>query len=75
MFLRVKRSVQSGQTYEYFQIVESYREAGHVRQRVRATLGRRDQLVASGALDSLLTSLGRFSERLWVVERIRTAGL
>lgn len=75
MFLRVKRSVQSGQTYEYLQIVESYREAGHVRQRVRATLGRRDQLVASGALDALLTSLGRFSERFRVVERVRTQGL
>ena len=75
MFLRVKRSVQGGQTYEYLQIVESYREAGHVRQRVRATLGRRDQLVASGALDALLTSLGRFSERFRVVERVRTEGL
>ncbi len=75
MFLRVKRSVQGGQTYEYLQIVESYREAGRVRQRVRATLGRRDQLVASGALDALLTSLGRFSERFRVVERVRTAGL
>lgn len=75
MFLRVKRSVHGGQTYEYLQIVESYRDAGHVRQRVRATLGRRDQLVGSGALDALLTSLGRFSERLRVVERVRTAGL
>ncbi len=75
MFLRVKRSVQGGQTYEYLQIVESYREAGHVRQRVRATLGRRDQLVTSGALDGLLTSLARFSERLRVVAQVRTTGL
>jgi hypothetical protein len=75
MFLRVKRSVHRGQTYEYLQIVESYREGEHVRQRVRATLGRRDQLVASGALDALLTSLGRFSERFRVVEQIRTQGL
>jgi Transposase DDE domain len=75
MFVRVKRSVQGGQTYEYLQLVESFREAGHVRQRVRATLGRRDQLVASGALDSLLRSLARFSDRLCVVERVRTEGL
>jgi len=75
MFVRVKRSVQGGQTYEYLQLVESFREAGHVRQRVRATLGRRDQLVASGALDGLLQSLARFSDRLRVVERVRTAGL
>ena len=40
MFIRVKGSVQRGQTYEYLQLVESYREAGYVRQRVRATLGR-----------------------------------
>jgi hypothetical protein len=71
MFLRVKRSVQGGQTYEYLQIVEAFREAGRVRQRVRATLGRRDQLGASGALDGLLTSLARFSERLRVVEQVR----
>ena len=75
MFVRVKRSVQGGQAYEYLQLVESFREAGRVRQRVRATLGRRDQLVASGALDSLLHSLARFSDRLRVVERVRSGGL
>lgn len=75
MFVRVKRSDQGGRTYEYLQIVESFREAGHVRQRVLVTLGRRDQLVAEGSLDGLLTSLARFSERLRVVERIRTEGL
>jgi hypothetical protein len=75
MFVRVKRSVQQRTVYEYLQIVESFREAGHVRQRVLATLGRRDQLVAAGTLDGLLTSLARFSERLRVVERVRTEGL
>ena len=35
-----------------------------MRQRVVGTLGRRDQLVASGALDGLLRGLARFSERL-----------
>ncbi len=40
-----------------------------------ATLGRRDQLVADGTLDQLLQSLARFSERLRVVERVRTEGL
>jgi hypothetical protein len=41
---------------------------------VIATLGRRDRL-ADGTVDQLLQSLARFSERLRVVERIRTEGL
>jgi hypothetical protein len=75
MFTRIKRSVHSGRTYEYLQIVESYREGPKVRQRVLATLGRVDDLVASGQLDGLLRSLSRFSERLRVVEAVRTSGL
>lgn len=75
MFVRSKRSVQNGVTYEYLQIVESFREAGKPRQRIIATLGRRDVLVASGTLDGLLRSLGKFSEKLRVVEAIRTEGL
>jgi hypothetical protein len=35
-----------------------------VRQEVLATLGRRDELTASGELDQLLLSLGRFSQNL-----------
>lgn len=75
MFVRVKRSVQKSGTYEYLQIVESRREAGAVRQRVIANLGRRDELVADGSLDALLRSLAKFSERLRVVEKVRQAGL
>jgi len=75
MFVRVKRSVQSGTTYEYLQIVESFRERGRPRQRVLATLGKRDVLVASGAVDGLLQSLAKFSERLRVVEAVRTQGI
>lgn len=75
MFVRVKRSVQSGATYEYLQIVESFRDRGKPRQRVLATLGKRDVLVASGALDGLLQSLAKFSERLRVVEAVRTQGI
>jgi hypothetical protein len=75
MFIRAKRSVQHGVTYEYLQIVHSYREGGKVRQRVLATLGRRDALVVSGAIDSLVTSWARFSQRLRVVEAIRTQGV
>ncbi len=50
MFFRVKRS----QGREYLQIVENRREAGRVKQRVIATLGRLEHLKASGQLDALL---------------------
>jgi hypothetical protein len=75
MFVRVKRSGSNGHAREYLQIVESRRDGGRVRQHVIATLGRRDQLVAEGTLDSLLQSLARFSERLRVVERVRAVGV
>lgn len=75
MFVRTKRSDRKSYSYEALQIVRSYREAGKVRQQVVATLGRRDQLAASGELDGLLRSLGKFSDNLRVVEAIRTSGL
>ncbi len=40
---------------------------GKVKQRVLHRLGRLDELVASGQLDTLLRSLGRFSEKLSVL--------
>jgi len=75
VFVRVKRSVQPSGTYEYLQIVESARQGPRVRQHVLATLGRRDELVADGTLDGLVRALARFSERLRVVECVRTTGL
>jgi len=75
MFVRVKRSVQESGTYEYLQIVESVRDGAHIRQRVIGNLGRRDQLVADGTLESLLQSLAKFSQRLRVVAKGRTEGL
>ena len=75
MFVRRKRSVRDGHAYEYLQLVRSYRTDGRVRQQVLATLGRRDALVASGQLDELLRSLGRFSHHLRVVEAVRSKGL
>jgi hypothetical protein len=75
MFVRVKRSVQTSGSYEYLQIVESVREGDRVRQRVIANLGRRDRLVAQGSVDGLLQSLAKFSERLRVVEKVRTEGI
>ena len=51
MFVRSKKSG----TYEYLQIVENQRIDGQVRQRVMATLGRRDVLQSSGHIDALLS--------------------
>ncbi len=75
MFVRLKRSGASDAPREYLQIVESFREQGKVRQRLIATLGRRDELVATGALDDLIRSLTKFSAQLRVVERVRHDGL
>lgn len=75
MFVRVKRSVQKGVTYEYLQIAESYRIHGKPRQRVLATLGRRDQSQTFSNVDSLIQSLGKFSEKFRVVESVRTKNL
>ena len=75
MFVRVKRSGAGDGAREYLQIVESRREGARVRQHVIATLGRREDLVAAGRLDGLLSSLAKFSERLRVVERVRSEGL
>ncbi len=75
MFIR-NRKVRYGDTlHEYLQIVENRREQGKIRQRVLTTLGRKDRLIASGALDGLLRSLGKFSEQLRVIEKVRSEGL
>lgn len=75
MFVRVKRSGSGAQKHDYLQIVESRREGAAVRQKVIATLGRRDQLVADGRLDALVRSLAKFSTTLQVVEKVRQEGL
>lgn len=73
MYIRIKRSGQEKE-YEYLQLVKSYRDGSRVRQQIVATLGRRDILTESGSLDSILKSLGRFSEKLRVVEVVRKEG-
>ena len=52
MFFRIK-TVGS---HQYLQIVHSVREGKKVRQRVLGTLGRFDELKASGRLDALMRS-------------------
>ena len=63
MFIRT----QSNGSRTYLLIVDNQRVDGKVKQRVLHRLGRLDELLASGQLDSLLQSLGRFSEKLAVL--------
>lgn len=63
MFLRT----QTNRDRTYLLLVENQRVLGTVRQRVLCRLGRLDQLRASGQLDSLLCSLGRFSDKYAVL--------
>ncbi len=71
MFVRVKPSGPR----QYLQIVESYRENGRVRQRVIATLGRTEEMTSSGQIDGLMRSLGRFAQRVRVVEGMASGRL
>ena len=63
MFVRT----QTNGSRTYLLIVDNQWIDGKVKQRVLHRLGRLDELLASGELDSLLQSLGRFSEKLTVL--------
>jgi Transposase DDE domain len=58
---------QTNANRTYLLLVENQRVNGRIQQRVLARLGRLDELRASGELDRLLASLGRFSEKLAVL--------
>jgi hypothetical protein len=51
----------------YLQIVESHRDGDQVRQQVIATLGRFDELQASGQLERLVRSGARFAAKAMVL--------
>ncbi|MCX6603299.1 MAG: hypothetical protein NTV52_06875 [Acidobacteria bacterium] len=63
MFVRA----QTNGSRTYLLIVDNQWVDGKVKQRVLHRLGRLDELLTSGQLDSLLQSLGRFSEKLAVL--------
>ena len=67
MYFRRKQS----QGRIYLQIVESIRVGAQVRQRVIATLGRLDELEASGQLDRLLRSGARLAQQTMVLQAAR----
>ncbi|HME32876.1 MAG TPA: IS1634 family transposase [Terriglobales bacterium] len=63
MFVRT----QTNGSRTYLLIVDNEWVDGKVKQRVLLRLGRLDELLATGRLDSLIQSLGRFSEKLAVL--------
>jgi len=67
MFARVKKSDK----YQYLQIVENSRIDGKVRQRVIATVGRLDQLQATGDVETLIRSLARFRRKPYLFSPVK----
>ena len=63
MFVRA----QTNGPRTYLLVVDNVRVDGKVKQRVPRRLGRLDELLANGQLDSLIQSLSRFSEKLAVL--------
>ena len=60
MYVKRHAVTRRGKRYVYLRLVEAYRdEAGKVRHRVLRTLGREDELKASGQLDQLAASFAR----------------
>jgi hypothetical protein len=63
-----RRKTSAGRAY--LQIVESRREGGQVRQQVIATLGRFEDLQASGQLERLLRSGARFAAKAMMLSAV-----
>ena len=71
MFFRIKPAGDR----RYVQIVENRRDGAKTRQTVVATLGRVDELAASGKLDVLLRSGARLCETAMLVSSLRQGTL
>src|SRR5689334_18909136 len=67
MFFRTKKSGPRS----YLQLVENHWRDGRPQQTVLATLGRLDELQASGQVDALLASGARFARKLLVLSEHR----
>jgi hypothetical protein len=66
MFFRLK----SSGSRRYLQVVENRRENGTVRQHVLATLGRLDEIAASGSLAALLSSGARYCDEILLLSAL-----
>jgi len=71
MFVRIKKVGSNS----YVQIVESRREGSSVRQHVIATLGKKEELIESGRLDSMARSLLKHTKAVQVVDAHRDGSL
>ncbi|MER8383090.1 hypothetical protein [Mesorhizobium sp. M1399] len=71
MFVREKNIRGYTYTYTYLYLVESVREEGRMKQRIVHNLGRKDAVLASGDLDRLAASVGRYAERAMVLQAIQ----
>jgi len=61
--------------YTYLYLVESVREDGRAKQRIIKNLGRKDAVIASGELERLAASVGRYTERAIVLSQLQTGDL
>ena len=68
-----RRKTSAGRAY--LQIVESRRDGDQVRQKVIATLGRFDELQASGQLERLVRSGARFAAKAMVLSAALTSSI
>ena len=66
MFFRLKKSGERG----YVQIVENKRDGAAVRQKVIVSLGRADELAASGALASLIASGAKLTDQVLLINAL-----
>ncbi len=60
MFVRIKKTG----TYQYLQIVQTYREGKKVKQKVISTLGRLDKLREKGDINSIVSSPSKYSKNI-----------
>jgi hypothetical protein len=61
--------------YTYLYLVESVREDGRAKQRIIKNLGRKDAVMASGELERLAASIGRYAERAIVLSQLQAGDL
>lgn len=71
MYVKRHRVHKGGRDYVYLRLVEAYRnDAGQVRHRLLRTLGREDELKASGQLDQLAASFARLDPAMLGTRRL-----
>ena len=74
MFVRTKVIRSGEKEYRYLQLVENYREKGHVRQKVLFNLGRIDTL-DSAQVDRVVAAFAKYTQYAHVLRRIEALHL